>query len=53
MSLNDVCYLSVLVWHHNGDKSAAVVRDSTLIAFLVAQDEEVGLLSVDGCLEIL
>ena len=38
MTLNNVSYISILVWNHDSTDSTTIIRDSNFVTFAVAQD---------------
>ena len=53
MSLDNICYFTVFVWHHDGTDSTTVVTYCYLVALAVLQDVEIRLLTIHCGLEIL
>ena len=53
VSLNNVSYIAILVWHHDSADGATVVTDCYFVTLAISKDVQVGFLTIDSGLEVL
>jgi hypothetical protein len=53
VTLDHVTYVTVFVWHHDSTDGTTIIRDGYFETLTVPEDVQIGLLTVNGGLEVL